>query len=208
MQPLQAFKQTTVFHGNTPVSIIDHQGRFWLTAEDVGRCLGYGQGNERDGITRVYNRHIDEFLSEDSVTVKLTATDGKGYDTRVFSKTGCIKLGFFAGTKLAKEFRTWAARMLAGGSPEAVLLQKYRTAFLQASPLEARLISYHEKGLTLSEIGKLVDLAAGSVARRLKRLTELELVDYQPDPELSARGKRGRAKMLAKRAQQALALED
>ncbi len=208
MQPLQAFKQTAVFHGNTPVSIIDHQGRFWLTAEDVGRCLGYGQGNERDGITRVYNRHIDEFLSEDSVTVKLTATDGKGYDTRVFSKTGCIKLGFFAGTKLAKEFRTWAARMLAGGSPEAVLLQKYRTAFLQASPLEARLISYHEKGLTLSEIGKLVDLAPGSVAHRLKRLTELELVDYQPDPELSARGKRGRAKMLAKRAQQALALED
>ena len=201
------FLQTAVFHGNTPVSIIDHQGRFWLTAEDVGRCLGYAEGKERQGIVNCYNRHIDEFLPEDSAIINLMTPGGK-QDTRVFSQTGCIKIGFFASTKLAKHFRTWASKMLAGGSPEAVLLQKYRTAFLQASPLEARLISYHEKGLTLSEIGKLVDLAPGSVAHRLKRLTELGLVDYQPDPELSERGKRGRARMLAKRAQQALALED
>ena len=105
--------QTARFRGNIIVAIHDHQNQFWLTAEDVGRCLGYGQGNERQGITRVYNRHIDEFLPEDSVVVKLTTTDGKSYDTRVFSKTGCIKLGFFAGTKTAKEFRTWAARTLA-----------------------------------------------------------------------------------------------
>lgn len=199
--------QSARFRDNIVVSIHDHHNQFWLTAEDVGRCLGYGQGNERKGIIAIYNRHADEFLPEDSTVVKLTTVDEKQRDVRVFSKTGCIKLGFFAGTKAAKEFRTWAARILAGGSADAALLAKYKTAFLQAAPQEAKLIDYYGKGLTMTEIGKLLDLAPGSVAHRLKKLADLDLVDYRPDPVLSARGKRGRAKLLAQRAQQTLSLE-
>ncbi|MCP2041781.1 hypothetical protein L1281_002397 [Neisseria sp. HSC-16F19] len=200
--------QSARFRDNIVVSIHDHHNQFWLTAEDVGRCLGYAPGNERVGITRVYNRHADEFLPEDSTVVKLTTVDEKQRDVRVFSKTGCIKLGFFSATQTAKEFRTWAARVLAGGSADAAMLEKYKAAFIQAAPQEAKLIEYYRKGLTLSEIGKLLDLAPGSVAHRLKKLAELDLVDYRPDPVLSARGKRGRAQMLANRAQHTLNLED
>lgn len=90
---------------------------------------------------------------------------------------------------------------------ETALLAKYKAAFLQAAPQEAKLIDYYGKGLTMTEIGKLLDLAPGSVAHRLKKLADLDLVDYRPNPVLSARGKRGRAKLLAQRAQQSLPLE-
>ena len=191
--------QTARFRGNIIVAIHDHQNQFWLTAEDVGRCLGYGQGNERQGITRVYNRHIDEFLPEDSVVVKLTTTDGKSYDTRVFSKTGCIKLGFFAGTKTAKEFRTWAARTLAGGSAEQAQLAALQAAYLASTPDLKKLLHYAALGLNQAEIGRLLGLAPSNVRERLKKLAAVGLADYRPD----ARYRNRRA--LA--GQQSLALE-
>lgn len=55
-----------------------------------------------------------------------------------------------------------------------------QAAFLKFAPCEAQIIHYYQMGLGLSEIGKLVNLAAGSVAKRLKHLTELGLVNYQP----------------------------
>ena len=104
--------QTLQFNADTSVSVIIHNNRRWLTAEDVGRCLGYGQGNERDGIIRAYNRHTDEFSDEDTCTVKLTV-QGQGREIRIFSQTGCMKLGFFSNTPRAKHFRKWAAKVLA-----------------------------------------------------------------------------------------------
>ena len=38
------------FNANTSVTIISHGNRRWLTAEDIGRCLGFGEGNERKGV--------------------------------------------------------------------------------------------------------------------------------------------------------------
>lgn len=35
---------TAEFFGS-PVSIIDHAGKHWLTAEQAGRCLGYNEAN-------------------------------------------------------------------------------------------------------------------------------------------------------------------
>lgn len=82
-----------------------------------------------------------------------------------------------------------------------------QAAFLKFAPREAQIIQYYQMGLGLSEIGRLVDLAAGSVAKRLKHLTKLGLVDYQPNPILSERSKLAHAKMLeSKQAQQSLDL--
>lgn len=52
-----------------------------------------------------------------------------------------------------------------------------QAAFLKFAPREAQIIQYYQMGLGLSEIGRLVDLAAGSVAKRLKHLTELGFVN-------------------------------
>lgn len=86
-------------------------------------------------------------------------------------------------------------------------VQALQAAFLKFAPREAQIIHYYQMGLGLSEIGRLVDLAAGSVAKRLKHLTTLGLVDYQPNPLLSERSKIAHAKMLAhKQSQQSLDL--
>lgn len=86
-------------------------------------------------------------------------------------------------------------------------MKALQTAFLKFAPREAQIIQYYQMGLGLSEIGRLVDLKAGSVAKRLKHLTQLGLVDYQPNPILSERSKVAHAKMLAlKQSQQSLDL--
>ncbi len=86
-------------------------------------------------------------------------------------------------------------------------VQALQAAFLKFAPREAQIIHYYQMGLGLSEIGRLVDLAAGSVAKRLKHLTTLGLVDYQPNPLLSERSKLAHAKMLEqKQAQPSLDL--
>lgn len=99
------------FHG-TPLSIVDHAGKKWLTAEEIGRCLGYNDSNLGTGIRVLYNRHSDEFTDSDTCRINLTR-QGQNREMRIFSDTGCIKLGFFANTPRAKDFRTWASKELA-----------------------------------------------------------------------------------------------
>lgn len=92
------------FNG-TRLSIIDHAGKKWLTAEQIGRALGYDESNARKGVLKLYERHGDEFTEADTGVVKMT-TPGGIQAARIFSDTGCYKLGFFANTARAKEFRT------------------------------------------------------------------------------------------------------
>ncbi|MBK7812806.1 MAG: hypothetical protein IPJ52_00105 [Rhodocyclaceae bacterium] len=51
------------FNG-TPVSIIGHAGKRWITAQEAGLCLGYNEANaqdERHGSESLYERHQHEF---------------------------------------------------------------------------------------------------------------------------------------------------
>ncbi|MDO9141466.1 MAG: hypothetical protein Q7U38_14200 [Methylobacter sp.] len=98
---------------NTPVAIIDHNGKRWLTSAQVGICLGYAPDHARTSINKLYARHVDEFTLEDSTEVKLTSPQGTLQNTRIFSDTGCIKLAFFANTKASKDFRHFASQTLA-----------------------------------------------------------------------------------------------
>ena len=104
---------TTAEFFGTPVSVIDHADRRWLPAEEAGRCLGYNAANARQGVNNLFKRHEDEFSGEDTCVISLM-TQGQTRELRIFSATGCQKLGFFASTARAKDFRTWAAKVLAG----------------------------------------------------------------------------------------------
>ena len=81
------------FNG-TPVSIIGHAGKRWITAQEAGLCLGYNEANARQGILKSYERHQDEFTEDDTCVVNLT-TQGQVRASRIFSITGCNLLGFF-----------------------------------------------------------------------------------------------------------------
>lgn len=104
-------------HGQS-ISIIDHSGQRWLTAESLGLALGYSPDKARQGVNNLYNRHADEFTEADTTVIKLMTVTGDK-DSRIFSSTGCNLLSFFANTPRAKEFRAWAKQVLAA-RPEPV----------------------------------------------------------------------------------------
>ena len=201
------------FNAEISVSILSHDNRRWLTAEDVGRCLGFGKGKERQGIINAHNRHIDEFTEEDTCVIKLM-TRGQMREFRIFSETGCIKLGFFSNTPTAKQFRKWAAKVLSGSlnadaSSEQIIALK--AAYLHSNPETQKLLRYIDMGLSHVETGKLLNCSGQTVRDRLKKLSQLGLSNYQPNAEMSGRGKKGnevkRQAIAFAQAQTALPLE-
>lgn len=98
------------YHG-TSIQLIEKDGSRWLTARDLGLCLGYSEANARQGIINLYNRHLDEFTEKDSCEIKLIS-QGQERNTRIFSPSGCHLLSFFASTTRAKDFRAWAKEVL------------------------------------------------------------------------------------------------
>ena len=92
--------ETIAFDG-TDLRIIDHKDRVWMTAEDIGRALGYSSDRKRGaqteppfderpisrGIRTVYDRHADEF-AEDETAIITVDTAGGIQQVRVFSPRG------------------------------------------------------------------------------------------------------------------------
>jgi transcriptional regulator with XRE-family HTH domain len=157
---------TAVFHGQT-VTLIHHAGRRWLTAEQIGLCLGYAHNKARISISNLYNRHADEFTPEDTGVIKLmTNPQGGNPTTRIFSHTGCIKLGFFAATAKAKAFRAWAAQTLAGGMPAPVA----PVSSLLPTPkvtrdVELKALTLFADGHSYREIAEALGISASTVGR-------------------------------------------
>lgn len=110
---------TAQFQG-LDLSIIDHNGQKWLTAEQIGLALGYNPANARQGILKLYRNHEDEFTSQDKGVVELATPGGKQQST-IFSATGCHLLSFFSNTPRAKAFRAWAKEALVQGPAAQVI---------------------------------------------------------------------------------------
>lgn len=100
--------QESTFNG-LPVSVFDHNQEGWFTATDIGQALEYK--DPRDKVNQIFDRNREE-LEEYSVTLKLMASDGKKYDTRVFNEEGVMMICFFSKQPKAVEFRKWAVKML------------------------------------------------------------------------------------------------
>lgn len=161
---MQLTTATTEFFG-TPVRIIDHAGQRWLTAEEVGLCLGYTPGNARQGIGHLYRRHEDEFTEADTCEVNL-ASQGQSRAMRIFSATGCQLLGFFANTERAKQFRAWAKSVLAGtpvaATPARRSQSDTRPAITRA--VEFEVLTLFAQGWPQSAIAKQLRISSGTVS--------------------------------------------
>ncbi|QOJ20337.1 MAG: hypothetical protein HRU77_06295 [Gammaproteobacteria bacterium] len=165
------------------ITIVEHAGRRWLTSEEAGKCLGYSVGEERRAILKLYKRHKDEFTEQDVAVVNLTTLKGDR-QTHIFSDTGCIKLGFFAKTKIGKEFRNFASLKLAIAREEPVLLpdavrpgqveevqaRRAREELLKAKPLWNRIAKYIGMGLTGAEIGLLLKCNVATIRKHRRRM--------------------------------------
>ncbi len=97
---------------------VKQQNQIWLTSGELAMALGYA---ETDSVTKLYNRHIDEFTSsmtqviDFSETVNLTVPRSQQNlvkKIRIFNLHGCHLVGMFAKTKVAKDFRKWVLDIL------------------------------------------------------------------------------------------------
>jgi hypothetical protein len=138
------------FFGN-PVSIIDHVGKRWLTAEHAGLCLGYPPQHARVAVGKIHARHADEFTEADSCVTNLVTASQGNHATRIFSATGCIKLGFFAHTPTAKDFRAWAAVTLEQQAAVPAAVEEPLPAVVRSPRLEASMARMADSVASLAQ---------------------------------------------------------
>ncbi len=83
---------------------------------------------------RTINEHIKNIFSsdelEDSVIRKfrITASDGKNYNTKHYNLDMVISVGYRVNSKTATEFRKWATKILKGYIAEGFVIDKKRVA--------------------------------------------------------------------------------
>ena len=144
------------FHA-VAVTIYEIDGKDYLTAEDIGRCLGLVE--PRKAVNKIYNRNRDELEPHQGGTI--LGTPGGKQEVRLFSETGANLIGMFSRTAKSKDFRLWLARL-----PRRVRALVNGQAVRQAFELGL------EQGLKLledlpAEIGRLDDLGQLIALRRL-----------------------------------------
>lgn len=103
---------TIQFH-DTELSIIDRDGRPWLTGPQIGGALGYPDGGKQ--VQKIYGRNRDEFTDDMTAVIPQGRTR-----VRIFSPRGCHLIAMFARTDRAKDFRRWVLDVLDRLEPGAV----------------------------------------------------------------------------------------
>lgn len=93
----------------TAIPVVVRAGQQWIGVTQLGQALGYA--NPETAVTKIFNRHRDEFSSAMTKIVNLMTADGKRA-TRIFSLRGAHLIAMFARTAVAKAFRVWVLDVL------------------------------------------------------------------------------------------------
>ena len=134
MSELQLIKSSKF--GEVECDIYSNEKEMFMTAEQLGNCLKYQYA--RESINKLVSRN--EYLrnEEFSAEVKLTSTDGKEYETRVFTEDGIYEVTMLAKTEKAKEFRAFIRNLLKS-------LRKGETKIIRPSNEQIQLIEIKKK---------------------------------------------------------------
>ncbi len=187
--------QVRVVHfRGTPVSLYNIEGREYLTAEDIGICLGLAE--PRIAVNKIYHRNQEEM--EPYTCVTNLVTKGQSRAIRFFDETGCHLISMFARTAEAKEFRLWLARLpkiarnqrellpeiverirreerQEGAARALILLERGSAQHLGIYGLK-RLIWYRIQGLTQNETAELMNISLAGVQEMERPLKDMGIV--------------------------------
>lgn len=107
MQNLQLIKSE--HFGNVQTDFYSNEKDVYMTAKQLSECLGYSNVSQLSKIVKA-----NEYLktSDYSVVSKMESTDGKQYDTRIFTEDGIYEVTMLSHTEKAKEFRAWVRKIL------------------------------------------------------------------------------------------------
>lgn len=97
--------KSEMFCGNQCDFYESDNNEILMTSTQLGSCLGYS--NPQKAIDNLISRN--EYLKniEFSVTLKMRATDGKQYNTRLFTEDGIYEITMLSKTDKARQFRAF-----------------------------------------------------------------------------------------------------
>jgi hypothetical protein len=164
--------------GIDQTEIIHRNGRYWLTAEQIGTALGYSE--PRIAIVKLFNRNFAELTEYHSVTSLVTEAGKR--ETTVFNTDGAMLITMMARTPRAAMFRRQVLAMLkrweAGEFVHISVVRKMEAELAEvriyraiaASPVmtDAKyksLIRYRAMGLSAREISLLLGCGKTTVLR-------------------------------------------
>lgn len=111
----------------------------YMTINQLAACLGYA---DRKGVEKLVERNQYLKQHEFSVADKLTATDGKTYNTRIFTEDGIYEVTMLSKTEKAKEFRAWVRgilKALRSGKAKIVGMTEYQQMMARTRAENARI---------------------------------------------------------------------
>lgn len=131
-------------------SIIERDGKTWLTATDIALALGYSRS---DQVSRMYLRHEREFTDSMTAVVENTTLGhiNLSSEMRVFSLRGAHLIGMFSRTAKGEEFRRWVLDELDALEAQAVPQRSLMAAWFDAKAAvdsQDRFASMCGKGLS------------------------------------------------------------
>lgn len=72
-------------------------------------------------------------------------------------------------------------------------VERLKQELFIAKPEWAKIVRYHEMGLTLIEMGRLLGKTADAVRHHLVRMTAAGVIAYAPKPKYAEAGRKGHA---------------
>ena len=96
---------------NISVEVLYNEEDFWLTQKSMAKLFKVAENNITYHLQNIFRT---EELEKDSVTqkIRVTASDGKKYNTNFYSLDAIIAVGYRVNSKEATDFRIWATKTL------------------------------------------------------------------------------------------------
>ena len=96
---------------NISVEVLYNEEDFWLTQKSMSKLFNVAENNITYHLQNIFKT---EELEQDSVTqkIRVTASDGKKYNTNFYSLDATIAVGYRVNSKEATDFRIWATKTL------------------------------------------------------------------------------------------------
>ncbi len=98
-------------NGNVQIEVLYENENFWLTQKTMSELFNVAENNITYHLQNIFKSGE---LNKDSVTqkIRVTASDGKNYNTNFYSLDAIIAVGYRVNSKEATCFRIWATNTL------------------------------------------------------------------------------------------------
>lgn len=174
--------------GENECDIYSDSKEMYMTISQLSECLNYA---DRRGVEKMIERNPYLKNPEFSVTVKMSATDGKQYNTRVFTEDGIYEVTMLAKTEKAKQFRAWVRKLLKSlrsGEVTAINTDKLNEMKIKAAADRAyamRMNAENRRMKMLIEHPNLKDLSPIAqqtwIAKAVESATGNDMGDFLPE---------------------------